>query len=298
MVRDQLFAQPDFIPQFCQIEHFAGLRIGMTGNQGVLGRILAGRLQRHEISVEHYPGDITDGKAMSAWFSDRVFDLFFHFAAIVPLGTVNHDPVRAFEVNTLGAFQICKQLVQMNHPCWVFIASSSHVYQPLPASAWHPLKVGDTEAPKSVYGRTKLAAEHICRQFLETYQQSYCIGRIFSFSHSSQREPYLVPTLIRRIRELRNGQRLSLVNPGALRDIADAETVIDAILYLAHQRSQGTLNIGSGKPRTVGDIARYLAAKYGKELDIAGEITGTEDALVADIDPLRQIIISSHSCPE
>lgn len=290
MRRDQLFDQPEFIPPFRQFEQLNGLRVGVTGHRGVLGRILVGRLREHGITVDPYPGDIADHQELSAWFSDLVFDLFFHFAAIVPVTKVESDPLRAFDVNVLGTYEVCKQLVRKPKGCWLFVASTGHVYHPVAAGAWRPLKVGDQEEPSSVYGRTKLAAEHLCRQLFEAHRYPHCIGRIFSFSHTSQLEPYLVPSLIRRIKDLRDGEKLKVVNPDALRDILDAETVVDAILHLALTRAQGTVNIGSGKPMTVADIARHIAAKLGKNVVIEADTKGTADALVADIEPLRAMI--------
>jgi nucleoside-diphosphate-sugar epimerase len=290
MRRDQLFDQPEFIPPFRQFEQFAGLRVGMTGHRGVLGHILAGRLREHGVRVEDYPGDITDHQSLSAWFSGAAFDLFFHLAAVVPVVNVEADPVRAFDVNALGAYEVCRQLVRKHERCWLFVASTSHVYQPVPVGKWRPLRVGDKEEPSSVYGRTKLAAEHLCRQLLEAHRYHHCIGRIFSVAHRTQRESYLVPGLIRRIGGLGRGERLKLVDPDALRDILDAETVVDVILHLALRRAQGTINIGSGKPTTVADIARHIAAGLGKGLDIEADTIGAANALVADIEPLRTII--------
>jgi nucleoside-diphosphate-sugar epimerase len=292
MFRDQLFAQPDFIPPFCNCEQFNGLRVGLTGHRGVLGRILTARLREGGIDVEPYLGDITDRQALGAWFTDRSFNLFFHFAALVPVTKVERDPALAFEVNAIGTYRICEQLVRTNPTCWTFFASTSHIYRPVSPGVSRPLKVGDKEAPSSVYGRTKLAAEHLCRQFLETYEHPYCIGRIFSFSHSSQQESYLLPRLVRRISDLQQGQRLTIINPGSVRDIVDAETVIDLILYLAVRRSRGTVNIGSGSGMSVADIARHIAIRLGKEIDIEADAKGEPDALVADIEPLRGIIAS------
>jgi nucleoside-diphosphate-sugar epimerase len=80
------------------------------------------------------------------------------------------------------------------------------------------------------------------------------------------------------------------MNPRSVRDIVDAETVIDSILYLAARRFCGTVNIGSGLGMSVADIARRVATQLGKELDIEGKDKGESDALVADIEPLRHII--------
>lgn len=292
MFRSQLFERPDFIPPFRDFAPLAGTRVGLTGQRGVLGKILARRLHEQGISVDAYPGDITDRQGLSGWFTEQTFDLFFHFAALVPVTEVERDPAMAFEVNAIGSYRICEQLARTNRGCWAFFASTSHIYQPASPDDARTLKVGDKEAPSSMYGRTKLAGEHLCRQFLEALGRPYCIGRIFSFSHSSQEEPYLIPRLERQIRDLGDGERLTVVNPGSVRDIVDAEVIIDAILYLAMRRSCGTVNIGSGSGTSVADVAQRLAGRLGRELHIDGEARGQPDALVADIEPLRRIIAS------
>lgn len=292
MSRSQLFGQPDFIPPFRDFGQLAGLRVGLTGHRGVLGKILAGRLDEQSITLRSYPGDITDRQALSGWFTEQAFDLFFHFAALVPLIEVERDPAMAFEVNAIGSYRICEQLARTNRGCWTFLASTSHVYQAASPGEARARKVGDKEAPSSLYGRTKLAGEHLCRQFLEALEHPYCIGRIFSFSHRSQREPYLIPRLERQIRGLGEGERLTVANPASVRDIVDAETVIDAILYLAVKRFCGTVNIGSGSGASVADLARHLATRLGKEVHIDGEAGGQPDGLVADIEPLRRVIAS------
>ena len=101
-----------------------------------------------------------------------------------------------------------------------------------------------------------------------------------------------MPRLARRINDLPQGQRLTIINPGSVRDIVDAETIIDSILHLAVKRSRGTVNIGSGSGMSIADIARHVAIRLGKDVDIEGEAKGQPDALVADIEPLRLIIAS------
>lgn len=288
--REQLFPQPDFIRPYEDFRAFRGLRIGVTGQRGVLGRILVSRLQAQGLEVRAFGGDITDERALADWFPREGFDLFFHFAAIVPVTAVAADPQRAQEVNAGGALRVAQHARRANPQGWLFLASTSHVYKASPAQAPRALEVGRDEGPVSPYGRTKLAGEELCRGELDAAGAHYCIGRIFSFSHRTQQEPYLVPTLGHAIAALAEGAALPVFNADSLRDISDAETMIDAVFHLAERRWQGTLNIGAGAGWSVGAIAQHIARRLGKTIRVEPQPAGVPDALIADVAPLRRAL--------
>jgi len=290
----KLFEQPSFIPAFDDFADFKGQRIGLTGQRGVLGGILYDRLSKHGIHVNSYPEDITDVRFLSEWFRKHHFDYFFNLAAIVPVSRVEENPLSAYEVNAIGVYNICKQIIETQAKCWLFLASSSHVYNPIPIVLGEQrLGVGDKTAPNTFYGVTKLVGEQISAPILEKCGISYCIGRIFSYSNIAQKEPYLVPTLMRKIKELPENGILDLINPDSVRDIMDAKTVIDCILHLARKRFKGTLDIGSGKGVSVADLAKGIAAKLGKEIQIQGINKSLPNSLVADIEDLQRILMKS-----
>ena len=293
MRRIQLFDQPEVIPVFEDYEHLEDKCIGLTGQRGVLGEILQERLVSHGIHIETYPGDITDVRGIGAWFKEHQFAHFFHFAAVVPVGRVKPDPCEMFETNAIGSYNICKEIITTQQNCWLFLASSSHVYKPTRVGSGERLTVGSAEAPNSVYGASKLTGEQISRSILEICDVEYCIGRIFSFSNIRQKEPFLVPTLKRKMADLADNCALELTNPDSVRDIMDGESVIDCILHLSRGRIKGTLNIGSGKGMSVRDIALHLANMMRKTITIRGKNKGEPDALVADISDLRRILLKS-----
>lgn len=290
MTRLRLFEQPPFIPVFEDYSYFQGKSIGVTGQGGVLGRILSERLVSQGIRVEGYLADITDVRSLETWFKEHGFDYFFHFAGIVPTSKVMDDPLKAYDVNVIGSYNICKQIIATQANCWLFLASSSHVYKNSPLAEQMPLAVGSAKDPSTFYGATKLAAERICAPILDKYGVDYCIGRIFSFSSIIQKEPYLVPTLRRRIEELSQHDVLEIVNPDSVRDIMDADTVIDCVLHLAQRRFKGIINIGSGKAMSIKDIALHLMKLLGEKNQICGVNQSPPDSLVADVQTLREVL--------
>ena len=294
MTRHQYFEQPSFIPIFDDYSYFAGKCIGITGQRGVLGGILSQRFAAHHIKLEAYPSDITDLTTLHEWFKKHHFDYLFHFAAIVPVVQVTQDPLKAYRVNVIGSYNISHQVIETQPHCWLFLASSSHVYKGSQISGEELLKVGSAEEPESFYGTTKLMAERISRPILEHCKMNYCIGRIFSFSSTTQKEPYLIPTLSRRIAELAPDENLEIINPDSVRDIMDADTVIDSVLHLAKERYQGTLNIGSGHGMSVKELTIHLMKLLGKTNEILGVNKSQPNALVADINPLKQAIADKN----
>lgn len=290
MKRSQIFEQPAFIPIFTDYSYFLGRCVGMTGQSGLLGGILSERLTTHNIHVEAYQGDITDIVSLGVWFRKHRFDYFFHFAAIVPVSQVMDDPLKAYNVNVVGSYNTCSQIIETQANCWLFLASSSHVYKCSQISGEQVLKVGSAEEPDTFYGVTKLAAERISRPILDQYKVDYCIGRIFSFSSMAQKEPYLVPTLRRKIEETAENGVLEIINPDSIRDIMDADTVIDCVLHLAQRRFKGTLNIGSGKGISIKDVGYHIMKLLGKKIQICGVNKSQPDSLVADIRILKQVL--------
>jgi nucleoside-diphosphate-sugar epimerase len=290
MTRTQYFKQPDFIPIFTDYMQFSGKCIGITGQRGVLGGILSERLIAHNVRVEAYPFDVTDAASLNAWFKKHNFDYFFHFAAIVPVIQVMNEPLKAYRVNVIGSYNICNQIIETQPNCWLFLASSSHIYKSSPIPGEKILKVGSSEGPESFYGVTKLAAERISRPILDQCKVDYCIGRIFSFSSRAQKEPYLIPTLRRKIAEAAPNDVLEIINPDSIRDIMDADTVIDCVLHLAQKRFKGTINIGSGKGMSIMDIGQHMMKLLEKRNQIRGVNKSQPNALVADVHDLKQVI--------
>ncbi len=290
MKRRQIFEQPDFIPVFEDYSYYSGKCVGITGQIGVLGGILSERLTSNKVNVEGYPGDITDVKSLEDWFRKHHFNYFFHFAAIVPVSEVMGDPLKAYDVNVIGSYNICKQIIETQPSCRLFLASTSHVYKGKPVLGESASTAVSEEQPDTFYGVSKLAAERISRPILDQYKIDYYIGRIFSFSSKSQKEPYLVPTLYRKLKETPDGGMLEIINPDSVRDIMDADTVIDCVLHLAQSGFKGTLDIGCGYGMSIKDIAYRICKLLGKKIHISGVNKGEPNSLVADVETLKNIL--------
>lgn len=290
MTRDQIFPQPDFLRVVNDDEYFAGRRAAVTGHSGVLGRILTRRLLGAGARVGSYRGDVTDGAAVDEWLAEVEPELIFHLAAVVPVSVVDAAPVRAYYVNTVGALNVAAAAIKHAPTSWAFYASSSHVYEPLPVASTSKLSEDSPTVPRGLYGASKLAAEQLIEPILDHAGVDWCIGRIFSFSHKTQRPPYLVPQVLEQLSMATDGSELTVNTPDAVRDFLDAESVVDAILLLAQRHHEGIVNVGSGVGITVGDLVEYLASHHGLRVVVRRRSESAGNRLVANVSKLRDAL--------
>ena len=287
----KFFKRPSFIQNFQDYECFKGKHIGLTGHRGILGSILYSKLKEYGIKVTPYPNDINNHHDLIEWFSQYQFTHFLHFAAIVAIDKVEKDIFKAYETNVIGTYNICKQIVKTQSNCWFFFASSSHVYKPTKINNSRKLSIDSPKTTKSIYGQTKLASEKLIELIFKTYASAACIGRIFSFTSPAQKEPFLVPAIIRAIEKTPNNAKLEVKNADSIRDIMPAEAVIDCILFLAKNNFSGTLNIGSGKGKSVFKIAQEIVKLSNKNIKIDICNTNTPNAYIANVKDLKKILL-------
>ena len=290
MSRAQLFEQPSFVLPFNDADQLRGLKIGVTGAGGVLGRILVSRLLSFGISVNSFEGDVRHMSQVHSWTGPQGFDLIFHLAAVVPVQAVLAEPVRAYETNALGPALVAASAFTTNPDCWFFAASTSHVYQAYPASSPLAITEDSQPSPATFYGVTKLLGEHALIPLIEELGIAICTGRIFSYGHATQEPPFLVPSLRKQIMLLRDNEALRVTNSTAVRDILDAETVVDCVLHLASRRHVGLLNIGSGKGKSIAEIAQQVAEHLGTSIGIESAGEKTADSAIADVRRLRNVL--------
>lgn len=286
-----LVERPPFLPEFSEWGKLQEKRIAVTGHRGILGSLLMQRFQKANVSVEAFPGDITDSAAISAWIKSTRPDAIFHLAAIVPLRKVETNPVAAMRVNATALLDIFEAIGKFTPQCWFFLSSTSHVYDTF--QGWDDrqcIRESSATDPISLYGATKLAAERITAPLATHFGTSLCVGRIFSYFHEQQPQSFLIPNLVQRVQNARNGAVIEVCDSDSVRDFLYAEMVVDALLFLCARCSSEIVNIGSGQAKTVGAMAESVIAKLQKNISVQHVTSLRPTRLVADIDRLKSII--------
>lgn len=249
--------------------------VGITGSNGVLGKILQKKLKENNIKYSNFLADIVEKKQVDIWIKDNNFKYIFHFAALVPTNLVNNNFDKAKTTNIIGTQNLVSSIKKNKEPPMVFYASSSHVY----ASKNTPISEIDTIKPISKYGETKLGGEYEIQEL-----KYYCIGRIFSFFHKTQTGNFLYPNIKNRLQK-EDLTKFELYGANSIRDISNAEAIVDKIYFLFKKNSTGVYNIGSGNGISIADFVQSLT---DKKITLIKK--GNSDYLVANISKLNKVL--------
>jgi GDP-4-dehydro-6-deoxy-D-mannose reductase len=205
-------------------------------------------------------------------------DWVVHLAGIAFAPEANASPVRAFEINALGAMRLLGAL--QGSGARVLVVGSAEEYGAQHASAY---PVGETAAlrPLTAYASAKAAQELIALQMQRSTGLHVVCTRSFNHSGVGHGDRYLLPTLVRRVRELpRTGGILRIGNGEVIRDYTHVADVVDAYMLLLERAPAGEVyNVCSGTGLRVREIAARVLKRSGVTADIS-----SDTALVRPID--------------
>jgi nucleoside-diphosphate-sugar epimerase len=264
----------------------SGVRMGLTGGSGVLGRHLRRTWPDADWSL--FTGDIRDRKAVNQWVQASLpLDGLIHFSALVPVAQVAADPVRAFETNVAGTLYLLEAVHTATNSGetapWIFFASTSHIY----AATSIPIAEDGEQRPLTTYGATKMQAEYWVEHFAEHHALSVCTGRIFSSTAPGQSDMYFVPAMIKRIREIALEGTIKARNLSAMRDFISADDICAAVRHLFHIRATGPFNVATGEPHSLRTVLETLADCLGRrDIRIVSQ-GGDGGGLLACVDRIK-----------
>ncbi|MBP0451022.1 NAD-dependent epimerase/dehydratase family protein [Kitasatospora sp. RG8] len=271
-----------------RLRELAGARVLVTGGGGLVGsRIVAqlAALGAHALVLDRfdaYPhpvrdrfqvdrhaekvvlGDVRERAAVK-WLAGRA-DFVVHAAAYADVAACTRRPDTAFAANVHGTQTLLDAVVESPVKRLVFVSSAAVYGDGAPGGAprfteEQPL------TPISVYANTKLWGEHQVRLMLGGTATGFSIVRYFSVYGDPQvpkpgSHSWMVPWLAM---FAETGRPLRLNGGGRqVRDMVHVEDIAHAtVLALVADRAAGqTVNIGTGIPTSVREIAELIAARY------------------------------------
>jgi nucleoside-diphosphate-sugar epimerase len=223
----------------------------VTGAAGFTGRHLCAHLRECGYRVfglvEHarangdeVEADLLDAPAVAAAIRAAAPDYVVHLAAIAFPG--HAEAASIYRVNLTGTLTLLEALAREGGGRkGVLLPSTGTVY----ASSESDLLVETaTLAPATHYAVSKLAMEHLARLYARSLPIT--IVRPFNYTGPGQREPYLVPKIVRHFAE--RADVIELGNVDVVRDFLDVRVVVDAYrrLLAAPEAAGATVNLCSG----------------------------------------------------
>ncbi|HLS47345.1 MAG TPA: GDP-mannose 4,6-dehydratase [Gemmatimonadales bacterium] len=223
-------------------------------------------------------------------------DAVVHLAAVASTREARQDPGAAWAVNAAGTARLAEAFGAAraggrSDPL-MLVVSSGEVYGNGPA---RPRSETDEVLPQSPYAASKIGAEVAAREVARRTGLRVIIARPFQHIGPEQGPIYVVPSLIRRIREaMRTGaDTITTGNLEPVRDISDVRDTVSAYVALMTGGVSGeTYNVARGEGIALRDLlgrlTRLLGAQVAPEADPALLRAGDIPHLVGDSTKLRE----------
>lgn len=234
----------------------------------VIGFSKRGLASQAKITKEY--GSVEDFQTINRVIKKNKTEIIFHLAAqpIVEIG--QEEPIKTFQVNIQGTWNIL-EAARQNNVKRIIIASTVHVYGDNPKL---PFKESYFPQPSRPYETSKACADLLAQSFADTYDLPVEIPRFvniygpgdFNFSR-------LVPKVIKSVL---GGYKPEVWDIGSVRDFLYIDDAINAYLTLAEKplangKRLRVFNFGTGKPIKIYDLVIKIIELANKDLDIKME---------------------------
>lgn len=221
-------------------------RVLVTGASGFIGSHLVAALEAMGVAVSTLRHDLGSHDAIDPVDADVVF----HLAALTDLKACFDDPVRAFEVNTIGTLKILQACKSIHK--FVYISTLGVYGEPayLPVDERHPA------TPIEPYAASKLAGEAAVQGYCGLQGIPFCIARVFNVYGRGQREDFVIPRLVKDIKE---GGDIIIRNADSTRDFIHVDDVVSGLCAVAERGENDIYNIGTGVETSIYDLAALIA---------------------------------------
>jgi len=268
--------------------NWAGRRVLVTGAGGFIGSHLTERLIELGADVRalvHYnalgtwgwldqaplrnhtqviTGDICDRDSLSHAMQGR--EIVFHLAALIAIPYSYHAPSSYLRINVEGTLNVLQTARDAGVEC-IILTSTSEVYgtaQYVPIDEKHPLQ------GQSPYSASKIGADKMAEAFHCSFGLPVVTVRPFNTYGPRQSARAVIPTIIV---QLLAGQFIRLGNLYPTRDLNFVANTVDGFVLAASIPAAigRTINLGSGREVSIGDLAQLIAKLMDKPIEILCE---------------------------
>lgn len=263
-----------------------GRKVLVTGAGGFIGSHLAERLASEGAEVcamVHYNalgrfgwldgspmlermhvvgGDIADRDSVTQAVAGM--DTVFHLAALIAIPYSYQAPASYVRTNVEGTMNVM-QAVREEGVRRVLHTSTSEVYgtaRYVPIDEAHPLQ------GQSPYSASKIGADKMAESFFCSFEVPVVTIRPFNTFGPRQSMRAVIPTIMT---QCLTGQQVKLGSLSPTRDMNFVTNTVEG--YLAAGATEGiegeTINLGSGREVSIGDLAKLIASLTGTEMVVA-----------------------------
>ena len=271
----------------------------ITGAAGMMGSHLYDALKDTDVIPTYYKStldsreDIVDEmEVLDVLNKDNVRrvlsfykpDVIYHLAAQSRPDVSFTDPSLTINTNVIGTINILEACADLALKPLFINASSSAVYG---AINWTvPPDEERRCKPLSPYGTSKLAQEHIVKNFHEMYPIDYVNVRIFNCTGPRKINDF-VSDMCRRV--VSSEDPIKVGNLKGVRSIVDVRDLVEGLIKCQNIRNE-TINLGSGVSYNIEDVFRMIIGDLGYQVDSSMFRPTDEPLIVGNINKAKEIL--------
>lgn len=232
----------------------------VTGDQGFVGTHLVRLLESKGYEIHGFDAkngqDLRDYEAIRTCIDKVRPDYIYHLAAQAFLPESTMNPIRSFEINTIGSINLLEAVKNVGIKPKILLAGTSEEYS---ATEGDVITEETFPNPMSAYAVSKLAMDYMGRFYAKDYDLDIVIGRTFNHTGPGRGEMYAESFFAKQIVKIENGLQEVLAhgNLESVRNYTDVRDIIDAYT-LAIELPSGIYNICSDTNVSIGNVLGSL----------------------------------------
>lgn len=186
-------------------------------------------------------------------------DILIHLAAIPSVEESIKNPIKVFQVNTLGTMSLLDLARKYNIGRFIYISSAAVYGNPVytPIDEDHPCK------PISIYGISKYSSELLVLNYYRNYGLKCTILRLFNVYGPGMKNG-VIYHFIKNM--LLNRDIVIYGNGEQTRDFIYVEDVSEAIYYAIRESRDNVYNIGSGQAKSIKQLFNEIKTMTGSSV--------------------------------
>ena len=280
----------------------------ITGAGGMMGSHLYEALKEKDVVPTYYKStldsrdnitqdmevmDVLDKEEVVRTLSFYKPDVIYHLAAQSRPDVSFKDPALTINTNVIGTINLLQACAELALKPLFINASSSAVYGETMdefdrrQDDWlMPPTEADRCLPLSPYGTSKLAQEHIVKNFHEMYPIDYVNLRIFNCTGPRKVNDF-VSDVCRRV--VNEEFPLRVGNLDTVRSIVDVRDLIRGLI-MCEDKKNTTINLGSDKFYRMEEVFKMIAGDNPYEVDSSLFRPTDEPIILGNINKAKRIL--------